>query len=144
MPPEIRASLLLWSTALVAIEAGAGLVASRPAAARTAAMVAVVYLLIQMSRGRNWARVALTVLFAGIATPFVAAESLRWIAEASGFVPVVFAASVIAHVAAVVAALVYMYLPCANRYFRDTRRPARAGGGGAAPARRRQPVPELR
>jgi hypothetical protein len=58
-------------------------------------------------------------------------------------VPVLFAASVIAHVAAVVAALVYMYLPGANRYFRDARRPYRSGGGGAAPARRREPVPEF-
>jgi hypothetical protein len=143
MPPEIRASLLLWSTALVAIEAGAGLVASLPAA-RVAAMAAAAYLVIQMSRGRNWARLALTVLVAGIATPMVAAESLRWLADSSGFVPVLFAASVIAHVAAVVAALVYMYLPGANRYFRDARGPARAGAGGAAPARRREPVPEFR
>jgi hypothetical protein len=143
MPPEIRASLLLWSTALVAIEAGAGLVASPPAA-RFAAMAAAAYLVIQMSRGRNWARVALTVLFAGVATPMVAAESLRWLAESSGFVPVLFAASVIAHVAAVVAALVYMYLPRANRYFRDARGAARADRGGAAPARRGEPVPEFR
>jgi hypothetical protein len=143
MPPEIRAALLLWLTALVAIEAGSGLVWSRPAA-ETVAVVAGAYLVIQMSLGRNWARVALTVLFGGFATPMVAAESMRWLADSSGFVPVLFAASVIAHVAAVAAALVYMYRPAANRYFRDARRPARAGGDDAAPADRRQPVPELR
>jgi hypothetical protein len=143
MPPEIRAALLLWLTALVAIEAGSGLVSSRPAA-EMVAVVAAAYLVVQMALGRNWARVALTVLFAGIATPLVTAESMRWLADASGLVPVLFAASVIAHVAAVVAALVYMFRPAANRYFRDARRPARAGRGGAAATDRRQPVPELR
>jgi hypothetical protein len=143
MPPEIRAALLLWLTALVAIEAGSGLAWSRPAAETVAVMVAA-YLVVQMAFGRNWARVVLTVLFAGIATPWVAAESMRWLADASGFVPVLFAASVIAHVAAVAAALVYMYRPAANRYFRDARRPARARRGDAAPADRRQPVPEFR
>ena len=73
MPPEIRAALLLWSTALVAIEAGAELVAPRPGA-RMVAVVAAAYLVVQMARGRNWARVALTVLFAGAATPLVTAE----------------------------------------------------------------------
>ena len=143
MPPEIRAALLLWLSALVAIEAGAGLVPWQPAV-RTVAVVVAAYLVVKMALGRNWARVALTVVFAGIATPLVTAESMRWLADASGFVPVLFAASVIAHVAAVVAALVYMFRPAANRYFRDARRPARAGRGGAAPADRRQPVPELR
>jgi hypothetical protein len=143
MPPEIRAALLLWSTALVAIEAGSELVAPRPDA-RMVAVLAAAYLVVQMARGRNWARVALTVLFAGAATPLVAAESMRWLADASGFVAVLFAASVVAHVAAVAAALVYMFRPAANRYFRDARRTARSRRGGTAPADRRQPVPELR
>ena len=72
---------------------------------------------------------------------------MRWLSGATGFVPVLFAASVIAHVAAVVAALVYMYLPASNRYFRESRAgrgATRAGGRGAAPSDRRQPVPELR
>jgi hypothetical protein len=149
MPPEIRAALLLWLSALVAVEAGAGLVPWQPVV-RTLAVVVAAYLVIQMTLGRNWARIALTLLFAGVATPLVAAESMRWLADASGFVPVLFAASMIAHVAAVVAALVYMYLPASNRYFRDARvrragsRAGRAGGRGAAPSDRRQPVPELR
>jgi hypothetical protein len=146
MPPEIRAALLLWLSALVAVEAGAELVPWQPGA-RTVAVVVVAYLVIPMTLGRNWARVALTLLFAGLATPLVAAESMRWLADATGFVPVLFAASVIAHVAAVVAALVYMYLPASNRYFRESRSrrgAARAGGRGAAPSDRRQPVPELR
>ena len=142
MPPEIRAALLLWLSALVAIEAGAGLVPWQPVV-RTVAVVLAAYLVIQMTLGRNWARIALTVLFAGVATPLVAAESLRWLADASGFVPVLFAASVIAHMAAVLTALVYMYLPASNRYFRESRA-RRAGRRGAAPAHRRQSVPELR
>ena len=152
MPPEIRAALLLWLSALVAVEAGAGLMPWQPVT-RTVAVVVAAYLVIQMALGRNWARIALTLLFAGAATPLVAAESMRWLADATGIVPVLFAASVIAHVAAVVAALVYMYLPPSNRYFRESRArraaragdgAARAGGRGAAPAGRRQPVPELR
>src|SRR5688572_27619432 len=120
MPPEIRAALLLWFTALVVIEAGAGLVTSR-GGVRLAALVAAVYLVVQMARGRNWARVTLTLIFGGIATPVLAAESMRWMEHASGVVPVLFATTVIAHIAAVMAALAYMYMPAANRYFRDAR-----------------------
>jgi hypothetical protein len=142
MPPEIRAALLLWFTGLVVIEAGAGLVTSR-GGVRLAALVAAVYLVVQMARGRNWARIALTLIFGAIVTPFLTAESLRWLEDASGPVPVLFATTVIAHVAAVAAALVYMYMPAANRYFRDARRAAGTGGGGV-PAGHREPVSEFR
>jgi hypothetical protein len=143
MPPEIRAALLLWLTGLVVIEAGAGLVSSG-SGLRLLALAAAVYLVTQMALGRNWARIALTLVFGGVVTPYLAAESLRWLDAASGFVPVLFSISVIAHIAAVVAALVYMYLPPANRYFRDARRPARVGRRRGAPAGRREPVSELR
>lgn len=139
MPPEIRAALLLWLTALVVLEAGLGLAAGRDAI-RLALIAVATVLVMRMAAGRNAARHALTAVF-GLGTPWLAWGTVWWLggdaaacptvarligAEPGGLTSVLVAASVVAHVAAVAAALVYMYRPAANRYFRAARRPAPA------------------
>jgi hypothetical protein len=143
MPPEIRAALLLWLTALVVLEAGLGLVAGRDGIRLVLIAVALV-LITRMAAGRNWARHTLTVVFGLGATPWLAAGAAWWIsgdAAASptvgwligtgpgGLTSWVVAASVLAHVAAVTAGLVYMYRPAANAYFRAARTAARRTAG---------------
>jgi hypothetical protein len=141
MPPEIRAALLLWLTALVAVEAGVGLVAGR-SAVRLIGFVAALYVVVQMSLGRRWARLALAAA-AAVLTPWLAVASMWWLSgdsvaypwlagfpAASGAVSVLFAASVVAHVAAATAAVVYMFRPAANRYFRAGARVSLARGAG--------------
>lgn len=132
MPPEIRAALLLWLTALVVLEAGLGLVAGRDGLRLVVIALATV-LTIRMAAGRNWARHTLAVVFGLGTTPWLAAGAWWWLtgdapvssaiadvigADPGGLTSVLVAASVIAHVSAVAAALVYMYRPAANAYFR--------------------------
>jgi hypothetical protein len=125
MPPEIRAALLLWLTALVVLEAGLGLVAGRDGLRFLVLAVATV-LIIRMAAGHSWARHTLTVVF-GLGTPWLAYATASWMkgdvshligAEPGGLTSFLVASSVFAHVAAVAAALVYMYRPAANAYFR--------------------------
>ncbi|GAA1041787.1 hypothetical protein GCM10009557_66310 [Virgisporangium ochraceum] len=132
MPPEIRAALLLWLTALVVLEAGLGLVAGRDGI-RFVALALATVLTIRMAAGRNWARHTLTIVFGLGTTPWLAVGAWWWLtgdaaasptiarligAEPGGLTSLLVAASVLARVAAVVAALVYMYRPAANAYFR--------------------------
>jgi hypothetical protein len=175
MPPEIRAAVLLWLTGLVVLEAGLGMVAGRDILRLVAIGLALV-LVTRMAAGRNWARHTLTVVFGLGATPWLAVGATWWLSgdaaanptvsrfigtEPGGLTSLLVGASVLAHVAAVAAALVYMYRPAANRYFRETGRAARAeraeraepavrtgrprpGGSSLAPACAQQPVAELR
>lgn len=160
MPPEIRAALLLWLTALVVLEAGLGLVAGRDGIRLVLIALALV-LIFRMAAGRNWARHTLTVVLGVGAMPWLAVGAVWWLSgdasacggvsrfigvEPGGLTSWLVGASVLAHVAAVAAALVYMYLPGANAYFRAAKRPqdmtnslvvvprsARAQGAFAAP-----------
>jgi hypothetical protein len=96
-----------------------------------------------MAAGRNWARHTLTVVVGLGTTPWLAMGAVWWLSgdasaspvvarligtEPGGLTSLLVAGSVLAHVAAVVAALVYMYRPAANEYFRTARavRPAEA------------------
>jgi hypothetical protein len=149
MPPEIRAALLLWLTALVVLEAGFGLAAGRDVV-RLMVLAVATALVMRMAAGHNWARHTLTVVF-GLGVPWLAIGAAWWLsgdaaacptvsrligAEPGGLTSVLVAASVLAHVAAVAAGLVYMYRPAANRYFRDARRPAPVAPGALTPAAR--------
>ena len=146
MPPEIRAALLLWLTALVVLEAGLGLAAGRDAI-RLVVVALVTVLVMRMAAGHNRARHALAVAF-GLGTPWLAWGTMWWLggnpaacptvsrligAEPGGLTSVLVAASVLAHVAAVAAALVYMYRPAANTYFRQHAPRRRAQGREQCP-----------
>jgi len=157
MPPEIRAALLLWLTSFVVLEAGLGVVAGRDMLRLLVVAVALV-LATRMAAGRNWARHTLTVVFGLGATPWLAVGAVWWLSgdasasptvsriigtEPGGATSLLVAMSVLAHVAAVAAALVYMYRPASNRYFREMRRAAaetaetvEAGPAGGRPATR--------
>jgi hypothetical protein len=123
IPKQLQASFRLWlaavaaglfETALVVIDATDGSVGS---ASQVAAGVAVrllvftgaVYLAARLRQGRNWARVALAAADLG---------------------SVLFAASRVVHLGAVIAALMLMFHPAANAYIRaTTRTPAHPGEG---------------
>jgi hypothetical protein len=127
MPPEIRAALLLWLTAQVVLEAGLGLVAGRDGI-RLVVLAVVTVLVMRMAAGHNWARHALLLVFAPVSS-WLVFGTVRWLAgdavpvhligaEPGGLTSFLVASSVFAHAAAVAAALVYMYRPAANTYFR--------------------------
>jgi hypothetical protein len=161
IPKQIQASFLLWlaavaaglfETALVVVDATDGDVGS---VAEVAAGVAVrllvftgaVYLAAQLRLGKNWARVALAVLLGGIGALSLVIGPASWLVEggsladavaAADLGSVLFAASRVVHLGAVIAALILMFHPAANAYIRaTTQAPARRGTrqereGGAA------------
>jgi hypothetical protein len=151
IPTQVQASFRLWlvavaaglfETALVVVDATDGSVGS---ASQVAAGVAVrllvftgaVYLATRLRQGRNWARVALAVLLGGIGTLSLVIGPVTWLAEggsladalaAADLGSVLFAASRVVHLGAVIAALMLMFHPAANAYIRASRRtPARWG-----------------
>lgn len=146
IPTQLQASFRLWlvavaaglfETALVVVDATSGEVGS---AAQVAAGVAVrllvftgaVYLAAQLRQGRNWARVALAVLLGGIGTLSLVIGPVTWLAEGGSLADaavavatadlgsVLFAASRVVHLGAVVAAVLLMFHPAANAYIRAT------------------------
>jgi hypothetical protein len=161
IPRQLRASFRLWlvavaaglfETALVVVDATDGSVGS---AAQVTAGVAVrllvftgaVYLAAQLRHGRNWARVALAVGLGGFGTGSLVIGPVTWLAEggspgdalaAADLGSLLFAASRVVHLGAVIAALVLMFHPAANAYIRATSRAAarrgtrQEGEGGAA------------
>jgi hypothetical protein len=147
VPVQLQASFRLWlaavaaglfETALVVVDAIDGDVGS---AAEVAAGVAVrllvfagaVFLAAQLRLGSNLARVALAVLLGGIGTLSLVIGPVTWLAEggsladavaAADLGSVLFTASRVVHLGAVIAALILMFHPAANAYIRAGRRPA--------------------
>jgi hypothetical protein len=143
IPKQLQASFRLWlaavaaglfETALVVIDATDGSVGS---AAQVAAGVAVrllvftgaVYLATRLRQGRNWARIGLAVLLGGIGTLSLVIGPITWLAEGGSLADalatadlgsVLFAASRVVHLGAVIAALILMFHPAANAYIRAT------------------------
>jgi hypothetical protein len=89
-------------------------------------------LVMRMAAGHTGARHSLALVF-GLGAPWLAFGTVWWMkgdaaacptvghligAEPGGLTSFLVASSVFAHVAAVAAALVYMYRPAANTYFR--------------------------
>jgi hypothetical protein len=144
-PRQLRASFWLWlvavaaglfETTLVVVDATTGEVGSAVEVAvgltvRLLAFTGLVYLAAWLRQGRNWARIALAVLYGGFGTLSLVIGPLTWLAE-GGSLPeaiaavdlrsLLFAASRLVHVAAIIAALVLMFHPTANAYIRATRR----------------------
>jgi hypothetical protein len=144
-PWQLRASFWFWlvavaaglfETTLVVIDATAGEVGSVAEVAvgvtvRLLAFTGLVYLAVRLRQGRNWARIALAVLYGGFGTLSLVIGPVTWLAEggsladataAADLGSVLFAASRLVHVAAIIAALILMFHSAANAYVRETRR----------------------
>jgi hypothetical protein len=144
-PRQLRASFWLWliavaaglfETTLVIVDAAAGEVGSAAEVAvggtiRLLAFTGLVYLAAQLLKGRNWARLALAVLYGGFGTLSLVIGPVTSLGEggsladaiaAADFGSVLFAASRLVHLGAIIAALILMFHPAANAYIRATRR----------------------
>jgi hypothetical protein len=144
-PRQLRASFWLWliavaaglfETTLVVVDATAGEVGSAAEVAvggtiRLLAFTGLVYLAAQLRKGRNWARIALAVVYGGFGTLSLVIGPVTWLAgggspadaiAAADSGSVLFAASRLVHLAAIIAAMILMFHPATNAYIRETRR----------------------
>jgi hypothetical protein len=90
--------------------------------------VVVVYVIAQMRLGKRWARLTLVILLGVIGTLSLVIDPIFWLAAGNSLGEVftqvdllfIFIAPIrVVHLAAVIAALVFMFLPAANDYFRS-------------------------
>jgi uncharacterized membrane protein YidH (DUF202 family) len=140
-PREVKISALLW---LIAVAAGlfeTGLAVLRALShdsaldgggaggtlARLLVYLVAGVLIGHLRRGRDWARSALAVLLGGIGALPLVLGAVRWlfaghhvleILNDTDQVSMLFALTRLAHLAAVIAALLFMFEPKANAYFR--------------------------
>jgi hypothetical protein len=151
-PRQLRASFWLWlvavaaglfETTLVVIDATTGEIGSAAEVAigitvRLLAFTGLVYLAVRLRQGRNWPRIALAVLYGGLGTLSLVMGPISWLAEggsladataAADFGSVLFVASRLVHLTAIIAALILMFHPAANSYIRATRRTVRPDPG---------------
>lgn len=139
-PGEVRASFLLWLTAVAAgvLETIIRIIYSLSVSSwgeadvtgviiRVIVYIAAVYIIAQMRLGKRWARIALAVLLGGIGILSLVIDPISWLAAGNSFREVFTQADLLffiiapiraAHLAAVIVALVFMFLPAANDYFR--------------------------
>ncbi|OZM79246.1 hypothetical protein [Pseudonocardia sp. MH-G8] len=133
-PEPVRLSILLWLTAIAAgaLEALVYLLGAEPPtppqlAARFTIYAVLAALVLCLRTGRNAARWAVAVLLGGIGTVSLVSEPVTWLlaggapAEflAAAEVPTLIGAGLrVAHVVAVLTALVLMFRPAANAWFR--------------------------
>jgi hypothetical protein len=141
VPREVQASFLLWLTAVAAgvVEtlirviyslylepnSAGGLISG--VVIRVIVYTVVIYIIFQMRLGKRWARITLAVLLGGIGTLSLVIDPILWLASGNSLGEVFKQADLlffmvapirIVHLAAVLAALVLMFLPAANSYFR--------------------------
>ncbi len=147
VPKEVQASFLLWLTAVAAgvletiirvidsLSAGSGSGGEADAAIsgvfiRTIVYVVVVYVIAQMRLGKRWARLTLAVLLGVIGTLSLVIDPISWLAGSNSLREVFAEADLLfafvapiraVHLAAVISALVFMFLPAANNFFRVAR-----------------------
>jgi hypothetical protein len=151
VPKEVQTSFLLWLTAVGAgvletiirvidslsagLDSGSGLISG--VAIRMIVYALVVYVIAQMRLGKRWARITLAVLLGGFGTLSLVIDPISWLAEGNSLGKIftqadlvfVFVAPIRAvHLAAVIAALVFMFLPAANNYFRRASKATGATG----------------
>ncbi|QUI34828.1 MULTISPECIES: hypothetical protein [Streptomyces] len=140
-PDVVRGAFALWLTAVAAgvfetvlamvralTEADAstgGLAAGL--ALRVAVYSAAVLVAVRMRRGANWARLALAGVLGVLGTLSLVIEPVRWLADGHtpgeafrhlDAVDVLFGASRVLHLAAVLAAVTLMFRPAANTWFK--------------------------
>jgi hypothetical protein len=148
VPREVQASFLLWLAAVAAgvvetvirviysLSVGSGGEADIGGVViRVIVYTVAVYVIAQMRLGKRWARLALAVLLGGIGTLSLVIDPISWLAAGNSLGEVftqadllfIFIAPIRAvHLAAVIAALVFMFLPAANDYFRRASSAARS------------------
>ena len=135
----MQASFLLWLTAVAAgvietiirvIGSLDGDLDSSGLLIRVIVYAVAVYVIAQMRLGKKWARLALAVLLGGIGTLSLVIDPISWLAAGNSLREVFTEADLlffliapirVVHLAAVVAAMVLMFLPAANDYFRAAR-----------------------
>ena len=151
VPKEVQASFLLWLSAVAAgvletiirvIDALAmGLASGTGGEAdltglifgvviRVTVYTLVVYIITRMRLGKSWARLTLAALLGVIGTLSLVIDPISWLAGGNSLSEVFTQANLLfvliapirtIHLAAVIAALVLMFLPAANTYFRGSR-----------------------
>jgi hypothetical protein len=151
VPKVVQASFLLWLTAvaagvletiiriidalLVGSASGSGgeadlIGAISNVVIRVIVYTLVVYIITRMRLGKRWARLTLAVLLGGIGTLSLVIDPISWLAGSNPLSDVFTEADLLffliapirtIHLAAVIAALVFMFLPAANTYFRGSR-----------------------
>jgi len=141
VPNDVRKSYFFWMTAIVAgvfemiIAVISALLGDSPsigglviqALIRIVIFGVLTWITAKMYRGKNWARIALTILLGGIGTLSLVIDPIQWLIEGNSLntmfegvnmMSLIFAATRVIHLAAVFAALIFMFRPAANRYFR--------------------------
>jgi hypothetical protein len=147
VPKEVQASFLLWLTAVAAgvletiirvtnalfmgLASGSGGEADVTGVIIRVIVYAVaVYIIAQMRLGKRWARLTLAALLGMIGTLSLVIDPISWLAGGNSLREVFTEADLLfafvapiraVHLAAVLAALVFMFLPGANAYFRAAR-----------------------
>ena len=151
VPKEVQASFLLWLTAVAAgvletilrvidalfmgLASGSGGEADltgviSSVVIRVIIYTVAVYVVAQMRLGKRWARLTLAVLLGVIGTLSLVIDPISWLAGGNSLGEVfreadllfIFIAPIrVVHLASVLAALVFMFLPAANTYFRAAR-----------------------
>jgi hypothetical protein len=152
VPREVQASFRLWITAvaagvvetiirvidalLIGLASGSGGEADLTGAIssviiRVIVYTLAVYIIAQMRLGKRWARLTLAVLLGVIGTLSLVIDPILWLAGGNSLREVFTGADLlfiliapirVVHLAAVIAALVFMFLPAANNYFRSAKR----------------------
>ena len=138
VPRAVQTAFALW---LVAVGAGVAetivrvvdsLAAGAGAGAggvlvRVIVYSAVIYVATRMRSGKRWARGTLAIALGVVGTLSLVIDPISWLAAGNSLREVfaeadllfAFVAPIrVVHLAAVIGALVYMYRPAANRYFR--------------------------
>jgi hypothetical protein len=96
-------------------------------AVRTVVFAVAIFLALRLHQGRNWARMALAVLLGVFGSLSLLIDPVRWLAAgnslsdamaAADATAVLFASSRVVHLAAVFGAMVLMFRPAANTFFR--------------------------
>lgn len=141
VPGEIKKSFLFWLVAVAAgvfemvisvteilsRDSGPGSSIFIAVGIRTIIFAGLVYIMMKMYRGRNWARIVLAILLGGIGTFSLVIDPIQWIMEGNSLDGVftsmtlhffLFGLSRIVHLASVITALILMFRPAANNYFR--------------------------
>ena len=144
VPREVQASFVLWLTAVAAgvvetsirvidallmglVSGSGGESSVTGVIVRLIVYTVAVYITAQMRLGKRWARLALTVLLGGIGTLSLIIDPISWLAGANSLREIFTQANLLffiitpiraVHLVAVIAALVFMFLPAANNYFR--------------------------
>jgi len=152
VPKVVQVSFVLWLTAVGAgvletliriIYSLSGGPESSGLLVRVIVYTVAVYVITQMRLGKSWARITLAVLLGGIGTLSLVVDPISWLAGGNSLRDVFAQADLLFfliapirtfHLAAVIAALVLMFLPASNRYFR--RAASDAGSPKATGARR--------